>query len=575
MMIWERRRSNTRSIWNLCLSTGIVGTMSPLSDEGSARLVPVAGPTISPLELIAKAGGLLMGRQEQCDLRLKGDAVSRAHARFVYESGRWSIIDLKSRWGTFVNGVRLTPDRETPLGEGDLVRINPWTFRFASVLARSDSRIFDSQDDSHQPETVVQTITPDRLPNLNEELLALLLESASGIHASPDEKALGELLLEKACQGSGMPNAALLRPLNDAGRYEVIAARGPLGEELNFSRSLLSAASSGNIAELSGSSPGNISESIISLGVRSALCVPILLGQTPAAFLYLDARGRASGRLQPLRPKASAFCMALARMGGLALSNLKRIEMERRSAQLEADLKAAATAQQWILPQRQGMIGPFRYSGQSRPGRHVGGDFYDVIPLSDDRMAIAIGDVSGKGIAASVLMTAAQGFLHAALEEIAEPRQAVIRLNHFIHERSESSKFVTLWVGVLNLREKTLNYVDAGHGYALLGPSPAAMQRLPIGEQLPVGVEADFDYAAQTVALPESGCALLISDGIVEQPASPQAVDMSPYGMAGVERTLRELPSDADLIADLFSSVIHHAGQQALADDATAVLTSW
>ena len=453
MMIWERRRSNTRSIWNLCLSTGIVGTMSPLSDEGSARLVPVAGPTISPLELIAKAGGLLMGRQEQCDLRLKGDAVSRAHARFVYESGRWSIIDLKSRWGTFVNGVRLTPDRETPLGEGDLVRINPWTFRFASVLARSDSRIFDSQDDSHQPETVVQTITPDRLPNLNEELLALLLESASGIHASPDEKTLGQLLLEKACQGSGMPNAALLRPLNDAGRYEVIAARGPLGEELNFSRSLLSAASSGNIAELSGSSPGNISESIISLGVRSAICVPILLGQTPAAFLYLDARGRTSGRLQPLRPKASAFCMALARMGGLALSNLKRIEMERRSAQLEADLKAAATAQQWILPQRQGTIGPFRYNGQSRPGRHVGGDFYDVIPLSDDRMAIAIGDVSGKGIAASVLMTAAQGFLHAALEEIAEPRQAVIRLNHFIHERSESSKFVTLWVGVLNLKE--------------------------------------------------------------------------------------------------------------------------
>ncbi|HEX5244739.1 MAG TPA: SpoIIE family protein phosphatase, partial [Tepidisphaeraceae bacterium] len=134
---------------------------------------------------------------------------------------------------------------------------------------------------------------------------------------------------------------------------------------------------------------------------------------------------------------------------------------------------------------------------------------------------------------------------------------------------------VTLWVGVLNLKDMTLNYVDAGHGYALLGPTPAAMQRLPIGEQLPVGVEADFDYVAQSVSLPESGCALLISDGIVEQPASPQAVDMSPFGMVGVERTLRELSPNADLIADLFSSVIHHAGQQALADDATAVLTSW
>jgi len=133
----------------------------------------------------------------------------------------------------------------------------------------------------------------------------------------------------------------------------------------------------------------------------------------------------------------------------LALANLKRIDMERRSALLEADLKAAATAQQWILPQRQGHIGPFRYSGESRPGRHVGGDFFDIIPLKDDRLAIAIGDVSGKGVTASVLMTTAQGFLHAALEESGDPQHAVTRLNHFIHERSESNKFVTLWVGVL------------------------------------------------------------------------------------------------------------------------------
>ncbi len=550
--------------------------MPPIAQENIARLVPVSGPTMAPIKLTPKPGGLLAGRQEQCDLRLGADAVSRAHARFVGNADHWGVVDLKSRWGTFVNGLRLTPEREVPLSDGDLIRINPWTFRFTTAGGSQSGHELDTHDDSDQPATMIQTITLDRLPNLNEELLALLLESAAGIHASPDEKALGELLLEKACQGSGLPNAALLRPVNDAGRYEVIVSRGPIGGDGGaYSRSLLSAAASGNVAELSGASPSNISESIINMGVRSALCVPIQLGQTVAAFLYLDARGRSSGRLQPLRPKASAFCVALARMAGLALANLKRIDMERRSALLEADLKAAATAQQWILPQRQGQIGPFRYSGQSRPGRHVGGDFYDIIPLTDDRLAIAIGDVSGKGVTASVLMTTAQGFLHAALEESGDPQHAVTRLNHFIHERSESNKFVTLWVGVLDPRNHTLRYVDAGHGYALLGTSPATLERLPLGEQLPVGVEADTQYSSQVVPLPETGCALLISDGLVEQPGSPDSANLSAFDLKGVEQAVKTASPDKDLIASLFDEVVRHAGRSTLSDDATAVVVRW
>src|SRR5258708_24458828 len=102
---------------------------------------------------------------------------------------------------------------------------------------------------------------------------------------------------------------------------------------------------------------------------------------------------------------------------------MMRIDRERRAAQLEADLTAAAAAQQWILPQQDGSFGRFHYVGQSTPGRHVGGDFYDLIDLGSQRLALAIGDVSGKGVAASVLMTATQGFLHAALQESADPQE--------------------------------------------------------------------------------------------------------------------------------------------------------
>jgi serine phosphatase RsbU (regulator of sigma subunit) len=267
--------------------------------------------------------------------------------------------------------------------------------------------------------------------------------------------------------------------------------------------------------------------------------------------------------------------MALARMGGLALANLKRVEMERRSAQLEADLKAAALAQEWILPRRQGQVGPFHYSANCRPGRHVGGDFYDIIPLAGDRLAITIGDVSGKGLAASVLMTASQGFLHAAIEESGDPESAVTRLNEFIHARTQSDKFVTLWVGVLDPATRTLRYVDAGHGYAMSGEQPAALQRLPFGEQFPVGVEPGTKYVAQSVALPDHGSTLLLSDGIIEQPASPDSGSLTPFGMSGVERVLNALSGDADLVTALFEAVERHADRPALADDATAVWVWW
>jgi len=249
--------------------------------------------------------------------------------------------------------------------------------------------------------------------------------------------------------------------------------------------------------------------------------------------------------------------------------------MERRSAVLEADLIAVATAQQWILPQHSGEYGAFRYIGHSRPGRHVGGDFYDLIPLDDNRLAIAIGDVSGKGIAASVLMTATQGFLHAELQETADPQAAVLRLNRFIFPRSQMDKFVTLWVGVLDVKEKTLRFVDAGHGYALLGESVPKMQRVSLGGQLPVGVDGDTQYTADTVPLSEHGCAMLLSDGIIEQPAPGDTGRANAFEMTGVERTLQSLKPDADPVAALFEAVVQHAGRPTLADDATAVLVQW
>ena len=546
----------------------------------AAFLVPLAGPHLAPIELSARSSGMTVGRHEQCDICLPSDAekVSRMHARFVYDGARWHVADLGSRWGTFVNGIKLTPNNDIPLNDGDLIRITPWTFTLSPTAKR---RGVQSDDDAGH--TMVRAVNPDAMRPLADTMLALLLESAAAIHAAMDEKQLAEMIMDAAVRGTGLSNAAMLRPVDSAGHFEIIASRiSPTataaaqraGAAASYSRSLINAASQGVVAELSGGGAmmGDVSQSIVQLKINAALCVPLMLGQTVAAYLYLDSRGTLP---QALRPNASAFCVALGRMASLALANLKRIDMEKRSEQIRMELAAAATAQKWIMPKRETQHGPFRCTGESRPGQYVGGDFFDIIPLSDSRFAVAVGDVSGKGISASVLMTATQGFLHGVLKEHGDAAHAVTDANHFVNPRRPENRFVTMWVGVFDAAAGTLNYVDAGHSYAMLKRADGTFQQLDEGVGLPIGVDSDAKYVSETVKIEPGDEVMIVSDGIIEQFGGPPGPGgyRAQFEVGGLQQAMsRQTP---DQVADLFNAVIVHAGTNQLSDDATAVLVRW
>lgn len=547
---------------------------STITDAAPAAwLVPIAGPPLEPLGLSAKSGGVTVGRADQCDICLPPDAekVSRTHARFVHNGNRWYVSDLGSRWGTYVNGIKLAPNKDVPLNDGDLLRVTPWTFALSPTAKRHGLR---SDDDTGQ--TIVRAVNPETAPRLADTMLALLLESAAAIHSASDERQLAEFVMDAAVRGTGLMNAAMLRPLDATGHIEIIASKltaaamsAPGG--VSFSRSLIAAASQGVVAELGGSGMmGDISQSIVQLKINAAICVPLMLGPTVAAYLYLDSRGTLP---QSLRPNASAFCVALGRMASLALANLKRLEMEIRNQAWQIELTAAAKAQQLIMPARETRHGPFVCVGESRPGQYVGGDFFAVIPLSDTRLAVAVGDVAGKGITASVLMTSTHGYLHASLKGHGDPGRAVTETNYFVNPRRPENKFVTMWVGVFDTETGTLSYVDAGHSYALLARADGTFQRLDEGGGLPIGVDADLTYSAETVKFSPGDRVLVVSDGLIEQFSAIPALPGQPraqFDIAGVQKSLQT--SGTDEVAALFKAVIAHAGTDQLSDDATAVL---
>ena len=177
-----------------------------------AWLIPLPGDIpLEPLELMpaARNHGIVIGRNKDCDLPLPSEAekVSRRHAEFVWRDGRWCIADLGSRWGTTVNGVILQPHRPVGLSEGDLLRIQPWTFRFSRDRTSTSGSV--SIDDSKA--AAVRTLVGETREPLRQDMLTLLLEGASSIQKAADESKLAAVLVDLARRGTGAENAAVVR----------------------------------------------------------------------------------------------------------------------------------------------------------------------------------------------------------------------------------------------------------------------------------------------------------------------------------------------------------------------------
>jgi serine phosphatase RsbU (regulator of sigma subunit) len=148
-----------------------------------------------------------------------------------------------------------------------------------------------------------------------------------------------------------------------------------------------------------------------------------------------------------------------------------------------------------------------------------------------------------------------------------------------VNPRRSDEKFVTLWVGVFDAASGTLSYVDAGHGYAMMLNPGGTFTMLAEGDGLPIGLYADAEYKAITVALAPGGRAMVISDGIVEQYGPVPAADGTPtnehFNVEGVQRVITKTPADDDPVTALFDAVVKHAATTTLQDDATAVLVKW
>ena len=257
-------------------------------------------------------------------------------------------------------------------------------------------------------------------------------------------------------------------------------------------------------------------------------------------------------------------------VGSLILLNLLILLEVADRLSLKGDLEVARDIQLAMLPA--GTLEKLDVSacGLTRPANTVGGDFYDILPLPDGRLVIAIGDVAGKGSPAALLMALLLAILRTLVEEALAPQELVCRLNVQVARHAPPSRFITLFYGVFDPSRGTLTYVNAGHLPPFIRrAATGASERLSV-TGVALGMFEESTFRAESVGLEHGDLLVLYSDGITEA----ENPDGEPFDEAGLERALNNLSTDDLALAGraIIAAVERHAQDTRFADDLTILL---
>lgn len=247
------------------------------------------------------------------------------------------------------------------------------------------------------------------------------------------------------------------------------------------------------------------------------------------------------------------------------------VDTDAAERQAEAEeLEQAREIQRGFMPRVIPQLPDFAIAGAWQPARVVGGDYFDVIRLSKDKVAVCIADVAGKGISAALLMANVQAAVRAFASEYSPPSKVCSQINSVLYTNTAPEKFVTLFYGVLDARTCTLQYTNAGHPRPLLIHRSGATTRLDNGGAL-LGVFPDWPFEDSIVELEPGDLLLLFTDGITE------ATDSAGKEF-GEDRVIAALDAKHDcsldkLQADLLARVGAFCNSQ-FNDDATLLMVA-
>jgi phosphoserine phosphatase RsbU/P len=268
-------------------------------------------------------------------------------------------------------------------------------------------------------------------------------------------------------------------------------------------------------------------------------------------------------QLDAFPPEQLRLLQALCSDVAVAIHNARRFRDEQhRRQEMSREAQEARTIQQALLPKASPYIPGFAVSAFSISAGAVGGDWYDFIPMGDGRWALVLADVSGKGTAAALLMSATRGMLRSLAETSCTPSEVLTKLNRLLVGDFPAGRFVTMVYAVLDAARRKLQFSSAGHLQPLLVAGGQA-RFVETEKGIPLGIRSG-DYSQIEVDLPKDARLVLYSDGITEAENGEE----EEYGVGRLQNhVLRPEASAESILAD----VRDFANGTGLRDDATVI----
>lgn len=518
---------------------------------------------------------IMLGRSSNCELCYPDDAgLSRQHMALTRTGLDWRVEDLGSKNGTLLNGRRL--EGPAPFRSGDRIAAGHLIIEFADVTGFvPETVVFVENEDSFS--TTATTVVANLEAVIGPQ--ATDLNQTTIMQGNPQMRALiraGRELSEHR------PLGELFQVIMDLSMEAVMAGRGVLmtmegqqlhvraarGEGFKISTTVrdrvLQKKESLLVrdAQLDQSLKGQMS--IVEQKVRSVIAVPLQTNDRVIGLIYLDS----PHRVREFSREDLNLLTVMANVAAIRIEHVRLNEVEEVERAMTKEMEQAALIQKRLLPGAAPAVEGLDIAGKATSCRAVGGDYYDFLKFPDGRVGVLVGDVAGKGMPASLLMSSLQARVHVLFEDGDDLAHKMGRLNRSTCQNCPENRFITFFMTVVDPATGELVYANAGHNPPLLVRAAGGFETLGGGGMI-LGIMPKAAYTESKAVMQSGDVLVLFSDGVTEAP-DPRAEEFGEARLAALVASLINRPA-AEIVESIHAAVAEYTEGAPAADDITVV----
>ncbi len=539
--------------------------MSPNSLENCVESGSVIMPQIILLQggeattFELKPQDMVLGRHPDCDIVLQSNMISRRHAKVTLTNGKVMLEDLGSGNGTFLNGEKI--ESPVQLKHEDRFKLGPMLFRFADgantekVPASSQPAVSAgsksspgglshptvlSKDDSNpknrrpvnvdlSAEDNSQTIMGAAdlgagFGSLNvkpEVKLKAILEISRSLAGTPDLDAMLPKILDTLFSIFPQADRGCILLKDDHGQIVPRSfkhRRADFDESIRISKTILNKVLDERTGILSADASSDLrfsgSESISNLTIRSIMCVPMLsLDGEPIGAINIDTQNPIS----QFRPDDLDLLLAVSGQAALCYENTRLLASFAEKQKYDNEMRIAKNVQRALLPDDLPQRPGYKFYASYEAAQAVGGDYYDIITLGEGKICLAFGDVAGKGVPASLVMSRISSVVRCTVEFLDDAKKAAYVINNHMCAKAVEGRFVTFVLIIIDMVNHQLTLVNAGHMSPMIRKPDGSIEEFSednIG--VPLGVMEDYDYEVETRQINPGETFVIYTDGVSE-----------------------------------------------------------